>query len=519
VFSLSGSAQLYLPIEDFYTGEAYRLAIKDSSKTENYFKNHLSLKPILDKRTSTEKITHSDEKYYYWITQKLFKEHFLILEGEDFWCAIDPILDLEFGTDFSADSLERLSWNSRGIRIQAKFLDKVAFSTSFYETQAYLPGFINSYVNAHGEFQVNSTGTIYQQVNAVIPGFSRTKAFKVNGYDFSMAEGQVSIVPNQFFNVQFGNGNQFIGGGERSLLLSDFSANYPFAKFEANLLKGRIQYNTIYALHQNLYRIPFNTTPEATFERKIGAYHYLDFAMNENLQIGLFEGSHWRRSDSAGTHTPDFNFINPVVGANTTLKGFEQEGYKSIIGLNFSYFLNSMNLYGQVVFSAVNKGGYQIGMKYFNLFTDGLDFTAEYNHVTLNAYLSSEKRYNYSNYNLALAHPLTAGFDELIFKLSYQANHFFVQNKLIYSAQIKNNDQAIGNYILAPKSTAANNNNYQQNRVFNNLEIGYRFNKNYNFQFVLGHIYRNEEKISDNPLTNYTYIGLRTRLRNKNFNF
>lgn len=517
--SLSGRGQLYLPIEDFYTGEVYRLTLNDTLKSTSYFKNHLSLKPILDKRTDLKQITHTDENYYYWITQKLFKEHFLVLEGEDFWCAIDPILDLEFGTDFSADSLERLSWNSRGIRIQAKFLEKFAFTTSFYETQVYLPGYINSYTNAHGEFQLNGAGTTYKQYNAVIPGFSRTKPFKVNGYDFSMAEGQLSIVPNAFFNMQFGNGNQFIGAGERSLLLSDFSTNYPFAKFETNLLNGRIQYNVIYALHQNLYRIPFNTTPEATYERKIGTYHYLDFAVSKKFQIGLFEGNQWRRSDSTGTHQPDFNFLNPVIGANSTLKGFENDGYKSILGINLSYMLKAMNLYGQLVFSSTKFGGYQVGFKYYNLLVNGLDFSGEYNHMTLNAYLADDKRYNYSHYNLPLAHPLTAGFDELIFKLSYQSAHFFIQNKFIYAAQTKNDSTPIGNAILASKNSNPISGNYQQHRVYNNFEVGYRFNKNYNLQCVVGHVYRNEDMLSHNPLTNYTYIGLRTRLRNKNFNF
>ena len=222
-----GYGQLYFPNESFYNNEIDRNFIQNSDQ-KTFFSSHLSLRPILDKRSNGEDIYAKETKQYYWITQKLFKENFLIFQGDDFWCAVDPILDLEGGTDLSGDSLDFLYWNTRGIRVQGRFYDNVAFSTVIYENQALLPAYVMNYIDTHGELRPSFNG--YVQQNAVVPGYARTKPFKTTGYDFAFGEGQVSIVPNEHFNIHFGNGNQFIGNGYRSLLLSDFTPNYPFCQ-------------------------------------------------------------------------------------------------------------------------------------------------------------------------------------------------------------------------------------------------------------------------------------------------
>ncbi len=512
-------AQLYIPNVDYYNGELNRVFLTDSAN-QTYYNSHLSLKPVLDKRTNPYKLYKSEGKFYYWITQKLFKENFIIFEGEDFWCSIDPIVDLELGSDLALDSLQRMYWNTRGLRVQARFFNKVAFSTSFYENQAVVPFYQQNYFDSNGEFFPNSNGTSYTQNNAVIPGYARTKPFKQsNGYDFAFAEGAVSFVPNKWVNFQFGNGNQFIGNGYRSLLLSDFTVNYPFGKIETNFFNGRVQYNLIYAVHQNLFRISTFSTPEATYERKIGTYHYLDVAVTKHLQLGIFEGSQWRRTDSAGTVKPDLLLFNPLIGSNTAIKGFEADGYYSILGLNATLTFGKNRFYGQAVLDKARLTAFQIGLKAYDLLTSNLDVGLEYNHADLNTYLSAQQRFNYSHYNLPLAHPLTAGFDELIVKLSYQKNRFFATNQTTYSKRIQNDSTAIGNAILGTKVTASTPFNRAQFIVYNQLEIGYRFNKNYNLEAVIGYLYRNETQPTPNPLTNYTYIGVRTRLRNKTLNF
>ena len=517
-FWQTSQAQLYYPLENYYQGEIERWAFTDSGKVE-FYNHHLSSRPILEARTKSDSIYASYDKRYYWITQKLFKENFLIFKGEDFWCAVDPIVDLEVGHDFEVDSIRFKTWNTRGLRVQAKFMDKIGFTTSFYENQAFVLDYQETYFRNHGEFIPSPAFVQYSQQNAVVPGYARTKSFKSTGFDFAFAEGQVSYVPNQFFNLQFGNGSQFIGNGYRSLLLSDFSTNYPFLKLETTLFNGRLQYSARYAVLQNLYRIAYKTTPEATYERKLGTFHYLDFAVTKNLNIGLFEGAVWKRTDSLGTHEPDWLFVNPIIAMNSFIKSDNDNEYNSILGLNISYQLKQNLFYGQLVFDNNTIGAYQIGLKSYNLIVPKLDFQAEYNHANQNTYMASKKRYNYSHYNLPLAHPYGAGFDELIFRISYQYKRFFVENKTIYSARYENDTLNFGTDILQANSTVAIQ-FYDRSKIFyNQFEIGYRFNKRYNLQAVIGHLYRTNNSTNNPQITNYVYVGVRTRLKNKTLDF
>ncbi|WP_027418045.1 hypothetical protein [Crocinitomix catalasitica] len=512
-------AQLYFPNESYYNSEIIRLSLNDTTRTK-IDREHLSFKPIIDSKTKPEVIYHTDDKRYYWITQKLFKENFLLFKGNDYWCAVDPILDFVGGNDFSADSNKILYWNTRGIRVQAKFFDRVAFTTTFYENQSVLPVYQQNYVNSHGEFIVNGGATKYTQNNAIIPGYARTKPFKVDGYDFGFAEGALSIIAAPWLNIQLGNGNQFIGNGERSLLLSDFSTNYPFAKLETSLWQNRIQYIAMYAIHQNLYRLKSSTTPEATYERKIGTYHYLDIALTKDFNVGLFESFLWKRTDSIGSHQPDWMFINPIIGGNTLIKGTSGEGYQAYLGLNANYNLQNLNIYGQLILDNFKFGGVQFGFKFYDLFVEKLDFGAEINHIQKNSFTSTDKRYNYNNNNLSLAHPNVNGIDELIISFSYQKKRVFITNKLIYSEQAYRSDDTYYNKTLLTRTTLTNDAYKRKNVLYNQFEIGYRFNKNYNLQAIIGYIYRQDTKATDMPhLSNYCYLGIRTKIRNKNLNF
>lgn len=515
---LNGQSQLSFPLEDFYHGEIERRFLTDSQAMD-FYRQHLSSKPIRQSRTDADSLYADYQKRYYWITQKLYKENFLIFKGTDFWCAVDPILDLEGGHDFNVDSLHLKYWNTRGIRVQARFMNKVGFVTTFYENQAMVPDYQTDLFDAHGEFQLNGTGTAYKQVNAVVPGYARTKSFKKTGYDFAFAEGYLSIEPNRYFNLQFGNGNHFIGNGYRSLLLSDNSTNAPFLKMETNFWKNRIQYQVIYSVLTNLYRLPYYTTPEATYERKLGSFHYLDVALTRNITLGIFEGAVWKRTDSLGTHKPDVLFANPLILANSLIKGSSANGYNAILGVNLNAHFLKNAVYGQLVLDEGRISAWQAGIKTYDFLLPKLDLQAEYNHANQNTYLSAEKRYNYSHYNLPLAHPLSAGFDELVFRISYQHKRWFFQNHTTYAAHSTNDTLNLGTDILAGSSTIALQFFDRTKTFYNQVEMGYRFNKRYNLQACIGFIYRTDNQPVNESVTQYVYLGIRTRLKNKRFDY
>lgn len=508
--SFFAQSQLYFPNENYYHSEIERFNLK-SENTNNYQK-HLSVKPLLDTKTNSDSIYNSNGKYYYWITQKLFKENFIIFKGEDFWCSVDPIVDAELGTDLSADSLTKMYWNTRGIRVQAKFYDKVAFTTSVYESQAIVPQYQADFFDAHGEFRPLNQG--YKQENAFIPMYARTKPFKTNGYDFAFAEGQLSIVPTKWLNFQLGNGNQFIGDGYRSLFLSDFSGNYPFFKTEFFAFEGKLQYNVVYAMLTNPYRLRVYSTPEATYERKIGVFQYLDYSITKNLNFSLFEGSNWRSTDSSGTQKPDWMFANPIIGVNSIVKGTDAENYNSIFGIGANYTLKNTKFYTQLLLDNKTLSS-QIGFKTYDLIINGLDVRLEYNQSPENAYLTTDTRYNYSNNNLSLGHPFVSGYKELVGILSYQKDRWFVQNKTVFYAKRSNDIYNIGVDLFQTYTPFGYSNTISTNVFNNTFEAGYRFNKNYNLQAVFGYLYRKDNSISNPTVTNYVYFGIRTRLRNK----
>ncbi len=68
-----------------------------------------------------------------------------------------------------------------------------------------------------------------------------------------------------------------------------------------------------------------------------------------------------------------------------------------------------------------NKQGFQLGMKYIDLFSvKNLDLQLEANVMRPFVYSHNDSVANYSNYNQPLAHPLGANFDEYIAILRWQ---------------------------------------------------------------------------------------------------
>lgn len=500
-------SQLNIPHARSYTQAIYSIFANDSSSCFKY--THLSFKPINETKSYPDLVFQDDGDYYYWITQKLFKAHFLIFEGDDFWCGVDPLIDLELGKDFNDKDQPIKFWNTRGIRIQVKFFKNFAFETSIYENQATLLKYQSDYILAHGEFNVSGNG--YIQSHAIVPGYARTKPFKTTGFDFAFAKGYFHYHPTQWLSIEAGNGNHFIGHGYRSLLLSDFSVNYPYLKPELLLFNKRLQYNVLYASQQNLYRLPFHVTPEANYERKLSVGHYLEYSISKNIQVGLFENSTWIRVDSQGT-TP-FNAVafNPLFG--TELMAANNSNYNGFYGLNASVNIKSTRIYAQLIIDNKKISGYQLGFSLFDVFIPKLNFQLEYNQVASETYLGENKRANYNHSNLPLAHPLGNNFQEIIAIIDFQYKRWFLMNTAIYSQRnISDTNQVNETLLFQP-----NNLSYSTSNTvwFNRLEFGYRFNKKYNLELYIGYLNRISTVKNIDNRSNFAYFGIKTNLHQK----
>ncbi len=78
---------------------------------------------------------------------------------------------------------------------------------------------------------------------------------------------------SRFFSLEGGNGKAFLGDGYRSMMLSDQTAEYPFARIVANL-------NQIKYMHQiSRWRQELSN---GSNETKFAATHYLSLMITKN---------------------------------------------------------------------------------------------------------------------------------------------------------------------------------------------------------------------------------------------
>lgn len=332
-----------------------------------------------------------------------------------FYIAANPILRFDIGRG-SGDN--KSSYNMRGIEIMANIGDKVSVYSAFLENQAVFPDYVSVFVRG----------------NRVAPGEGKVRNFKDKGFDFSRAMGAITYTPNVHFNVELGHGKHFIGDGYRSLLLSDNSFVFPYIKFTTQFWK--IKYVNIYS--ELINNVQNETDFTLGFPRKTATFNYLSLAATPWLSLGVFEGIIWRSSTAEGKRKFDANFLNPIIGIRALQKDLDAN---KVYGFNASINLpKHIVLYGQIMInqfstefkSIENRSGLQLGAKYYDVFgVKNLNLLAEYNIVRPYSYQNAtDSVLHYSHYNQALAHPMGAGFDEIVFLANYRYKRFVAEIKV-----------------------------------------------------------------------------------------
>jgi len=473
--------------------------------------HHTGMKPYLRSRMLTTELADYDAdslKYYYWITEKLFRSHLITIESKHLKATIDPLFNAELGLDGTNRLLFK---NTRGFLVEANLGDKVAFSSSFYDNQAVVPEYMHDFVDASG----------------VIPGGGRTKPYRDTvGFDYAASYGYISYTPTRWLNLQFGHDKHFIGEGYRSLLLSDAAFNYPALKASAVFGKNdRFQYTSMLASLQSLQRFTFFTTPEASFKKKGGSFHYLSYHINKRWQVGLFEGMVWSRIEGDSSVAVDANYYVPLIGLNTALNGFDGKN-NSVIGLTSKFKISKSTMaYGQLAIDdlANNRMGWQLGVKAFEPFgKKRLYLQAELNSVTPGTYSHENELQSYSHYNQSLAHPLGANFTEGVAIVDYAwGRRWFMSAKINYARFAKDTaGQNVGHNVLLSDTTLwEQETRYNAAQIFYEFKIGYTFNRHTNMRLYVGALRRNFYFRDENSSGTYFYIGLRTFLRNEYFDF
>jgi hypothetical protein len=376
--------------------------------------------------------------------------------------------------------------------------------------------------------KINSTDAVPgESFYKDLPG-SQTKFykyfFKGNGVDFFTARGYISFdVYKKYINLQLGQDKNFLGNGYRSLLLSDYSSPYPFARLTTKVWK--LNYTLLFA---QLY---YNTSsqPGSNFPKKNLAVHHLSMNIGRHLNIGLFEAVMYPMN-------PDVSYFNPIIFYKAIVN---QNGAsdKAIIGIDSKYnFAKHFSLYGQILINEFklnevvggrgwwgNKQAVQFGVKYVNAFgIKNLDFQVEANIVRPYVYSAKDSSASsYTNTNMSMGHPLGANFMEFLFIGRYQpVNRMNLLFKSFFIKQgLDSNGKDWGSNPLLPYTSRVNEyGNYigqgeSSHTVFFDFTLTYMVK--HNLFIDVKQIMRNQSSASGmfDLKDNYTSISLRLNMQ------
>jgi len=455
-----------------------------------------------------------------WLMRKLLYEHLIEIREKDFNVNIDFLPDFQIGRDFLQN---KTTWlNTRGFQIQGNIGKKFSFYTSAYENQGVFPGYLTQFINE----------------NQIIPGIVNDKTASnqppADKKDWAWASAILNYTPNKYFSFTLGQDKNFIGDGYRSMLLSDVSANYPFFKIVTTL--GNVKYVNIWA--------QFNEIPvprpefDINFKRKWGAFHYLDWNVNNRLSVGFFESIIWADNDPIyGTKRGfDVSYLNPLIFYRT-IEGSNGSPDNALIGFNGKYKLaGNFTFYGQFILDEFtageffsnkgywgNKYGLQTGFRVTDAFKiRNLGFLAEFNTAKPYTYSSAYSISNYGNYRQSLAHPFGANFRELlsVWNYSFKRWGFYLQGNYANYGLDPSELNNYGKDIFKSYDTreAGYGNSTGQGLKTNFFYLDSRFslllNPKSNLRLELGGVYRKETNSLTSDRTTWVTFGLRSSFRN-----
>lgn len=481
---------------------------------------HTALKPVIGNDTLINNQLDSllspevGKRYDSWGLRKLFNEHLVQIEKEDYNVYIDFLPDFQIGRDVNHKITTWL--NTRGYQIGGNIGKKFSFYTSGFENQARFSDYLTKYINTKG----------------VVPGMVNDKfGSSKNTKDWAYATALLNYTPNKYFSFTLGHDKNFIGDGYRSMLLSDVAAAYPFFKITTTL--GNVKYMAIWAQFQDPLSPQFSY--DNGFRKKWGAFHYLDWNVNNRLSLGFFDSIIWQDADATGKRGFDPSYLNPVIFLRT-VEGMNGSPDNALIGFNGKYkAFKNLSVYGQFAadeftFKEVlagngywaNKFAYQLGIRGFDAFKiSNLNYLVEFNTARPFTYSQRNSLLNYGHYAEALTHPMGANFREFLSIWNYQIGRwgFYGQgNYAQYGLGV--NGENVGKDINVSYNTRLNNYGYKTagglktDFYYMDGRVSYLFNPKYNLRLELGGILRMERNRTFNDKAALVSFGLRSTFRN-----
>lgn len=425
--SYTFSQELLIPLNDDYEMEvqaaAYNSAYRFHTATKSWSEYQFNGILDLDSLNKSQFIGGNfNKKWKNVVWNSIFNTDFIHAKGKDFYIAINPVIDLQYGKDG-----DKSIWvNTRGAEVKGTIGNNFAFYSNVRENQAVLPDYVTDYAKEHG----------------VVPGQGYAKKFKTNGFDFTNASAYIAFRPVYWLQGVLGYGKNFIGDGYRSLILSDNAFSYPYLKLTANV--WNIQYSCYYSQMTDRSK----TLSDKTYPRKYTIIHYIDWAVTKRLNLGLFDAIVCRAQDDNGIRRGfDLQYINPIIFLRSTDYYTGSSPDNALLGATASLILwKHTTMYAQFVLDEMtvkefigfngyyaNKQSYQFGVKSYNCFgIKNLFLQGEFNLVRPYMYSHWSGESNYGHYNQPLAHPWGGNFYEIIARAQYNYKRFYFQYKMNY---------------------------------------------------------------------------------------
>ncbi len=481
---------------------------------------HTAWKPVLLTDSTVQPSNHS------WLRRKFFEEHLLSVQKPGFNLYADIIVDETIGYNTRAINPPNAStqtykvpmMNTRGYEVSGNIGDKFYFETNFYENQGRFPAYVDSLV----------------RITQVIPHQANYKNAKGDGpgFDFNYSTARLVYMPNKHLLFDLGYNHNFIGDGYRSLLLSDWSINYPY--FRTALTFGKLQYSVMWS--QYIVRLnQLAGTPYYAFgfSRKWAQTYLLDYQFTKKFSAGLFDAVTWSGSNLYQNSNIDATYASPIIFAHS---GKSKSGIDNneLIGLNLKYtYLRNANLYSQVALDktgsdADNRYAIQVGTRFWD-FLKVKDWNAllEFNTARPYTYSSANPHAAYAHANLPLAHPLGANFTELIGVTDYHYKNWWFRLEAFVAKQGLDSANGIINYGSNPLngSTAYPSGNItttqgvKTNIYYGDLRVAYVLNPKTNLRLESGFTYRREKNSIHQWEDEQAYIGVRMSFRNLVYDF
>ncbi|MFA8449613.1 MAG: hypothetical protein ACEPOW_02840 [Bacteroidales bacterium] len=447
-----------------------------------------------------------------WAFNRLFNKNFFEINKKDVHFVVNPLINFSGGRDFQTNTT--LWTNSRGIEIYGDLGKNFSFYTSFHETQGLFPEYENQYIRK----------------NRIIPGLGLSRKFEYGeGYDYSWATGYISYTPNKFFNIQFGTGKNFFGNGYRSMILSDNAFSYPFLKVETTF--WRIKYINLYTELQDINY----SSKRLGYAKKYTTMHYLDYAVNKRLNIGIFETIVFQAKDTTGYRGFDMGYLNPIIFYRP-VEYSRNSPDNALLGLNISYKLSKgIMLYGQAMLDEfrlmeitsgkgwwANKQGYQLGVKVYDAFkVKNLFLQSEFNMGRPYLYSHWDGLQAYGHLNAPLAHTLGANFRESVNIIKYNYQRWFLRYEFMYALfGDDQNEKSFGRDVF--RSYLDRDHNYgvyigqgnQAELYFQRLKLSYLFNRNYNLNAFIDLRVRSQAGGYNSGDNTSISVGIATSLEN-----